>query len=97
LWMGAGLCSMKWIKEYSPIEHVSKDDPPIFMYYGLQKTPPVVGTDQVDPTHSPILGIKLAEKLKEAGVEVALVYPGHTNPRYGNAAAFLIDRLKKKE
>src|SRR5437879_5633917 len=24
---------LRWIKEYSPIEHVSKDDPPIFMEY----------------------------------------------------------------
>ena len=25
---------LKWIKEYSPIEHVSKDDPPIGLFYG---------------------------------------------------------------
>jgi len=30
---------LKWIKEYSPIEHVTKDDPPIFLEYGGQKTP----------------------------------------------------------
>jgi hypothetical protein len=45
--------------------------------------------------HSAILGIKLAEKLKATGVEVALVYPGHTNPHYRNASEFLIDKLKK--
>ena len=32
---------LKWIKEYSPIEHVSRDDPPIAMFYGGEK--PVVG------------------------------------------------------
>jgi len=86
---------LKWLKEYSPIEHVSKDDPPIFMEYPSQKVPPVVGEEQKDPTHSAVLGLKLAEKLKSAGVEVILVYPGQPHPRYKNSAQFLIDCLKK--
>ena len=57
--------------------------------------PPVVGEKQTDPTHSAVLGLKLEEKLKAAGVEVILVYPGHTDSRYKNSAQFLIDRLKK--
>jgi acetyl esterase/lipase len=85
---------LKWIKEYSPIEHVSKGDPPIFMEFGTQKTAPVVGQKQDDPTHSAVLGIKLAEKLKEAGVEVILVYQNHPHEKYKNSAQFLIDRLK---
>jgi acetyl esterase/lipase len=86
---------LKWIKEYSPIEHVTKDDPPIFMEYGGQKTPPVVGQKQQDPTHSAVMGLKLEEKLKATGVEVVLVYPGRTHPQYRTSADFLIDRLKK--
>jgi acetyl esterase/lipase len=86
---------LKWIKEYSPIEHVSKDDPPIFLEYPNQKVPPVVGEKQVDPTHSAVMGLKLAERLKAAGVECILVYPGHTHPQYRTSADFLIDRLKK--
>jgi acetyl esterase/lipase len=86
---------LKWIKEYSPIEHVSKDDPPIFMEYPSQNVPPVVGEKQKDPTHSAVLGLKLAEKLKSAGIETILVYPGHPNPQYKNSAQYLIDRLKK--
>ena len=43
---------MKWITEYSPISHVSKDDPPIFLEYPSQKKPPVKGEEQADPTHS---------------------------------------------
>ncbi len=86
---------LPWIKEYSPIELVSKDDPPIFMIYPSQKVPPVVGEKQTDPTHSAVLGIKLAEKLKAAGVEVVLVYPGHTEGKYKDIASFLIDHLKK--
>ncbi|HYT92708.1 MAG TPA: alpha/beta hydrolase [Gemmataceae bacterium] len=86
---------LKWIKEYSPIEHVSKDDPPIFLEYPSQKVPPVVGEKQTDPTHSAVLGLKLEERLKAAGIEVILVYPGRTHPQYRNSADYLIDRLKK--
>src|SRR5262245_47605388 len=86
---------LKWIKEYSPIEHVTKDDPPIFMEYPSQTVPPVAGENEKDPPHSAVLGIKLAEKLKAYGVEVILVYPGQTDPKYKNSAAYLIDRLKK--
>ena len=82
---------LKWIKEYSPIEHVSKDDPPIGLYYGGDKNAKV-GDSPKDPTHSPILGIKLEEKLKAAGVDVILVYPGH-NERYKSGTQDLIDRL----
>jgi acetyl esterase/lipase len=85
----------KWLKEYSPIELVTPDDPPIFMEYPSQKVPPVVGEQQDDPTHSAVLGMKLAEKLKSVGVEVILVYPGHPDARYRNSAEFLIDRLRK--
>jgi acetyl esterase/lipase len=85
---------LKWIKEYSPIEHVSKDDPPVFLEYN-QKKPPVIGENQDDPTHSAVMGLKLEEKLKAIGVECILVYPGHTHPQYKNSSDFLIDRLRK--
>jgi hypothetical protein len=65
------------------------------MEYPGQKVAPVVGEKQADPTHSAVMGLKLAEKLKSVGVEVILVYPGETNPHYKNSAQFLIDRLKK--
>lgn len=83
------------LKKYSPMEHVSKDDPPIFMDYPSQKVPPVVGEKQADPTHSAILGMKLAEKLKAANVEVILVYPGQPHSKYKSSIEYLIDRLKK--
>ncbi len=86
---------LKWIKEYSPIEHVTKDDPPIFMDYMGQKDPPVVGEKQADPTHSAVMGLKLEEKLKSVGVECVLNYPGHIDSRYKTAAQFLIERLRK--
>ncbi|HTU22224.1 MAG TPA: alpha/beta hydrolase [Gemmataceae bacterium] len=83
---------LKWIKEYSPIEHVSKDDPPIGLFYGGDPKSKV-GDSPKDPTHSPILGIKLAEKLKATGVDVILVYPGHPHSKYKNSAEYLVDHL----
>ncbi len=85
---------VKWIKEYSPIEHVSKDDPPIALFYSGDKNAKV-GDSPKDPTHSPILGIKLKERLQAAGVDVILVYPGHPDKKYRNSTEYLIDRLRK--
>jgi len=82
---------LPWIKEYSPIEHVSKDDPPIALFYGGEE--PVVGSSPKDPTHSGIMGVKLEERLKAANVDVVLVHPGRTDPKYKNSTDYLIDRL----
>lgn len=86
---------MKWIKEYSPIEHVSKDDPPIALFYTGEKDIKV-GDSPKDPTHSAILGMKLLEKLKANGVDAILVHPGQPSEKYKNSAAYLIDRLLEK-
>jgi acetyl esterase/lipase len=85
---------LPWIKEYSPIELVSSDDPPIYLDYPNQKTPPAVGQKETDPTHSAMYGVKLAEKLQSAGIEVVLAYPGHEDPKYGSITRFLIAKLK---
>jgi len=84
---------LPWIKEYSPIELVTDDDPPIYLDYPGQKSPPAVGQSDPDPTHSAMYGVKLAEKLDAAGVEAVLSYPGHQDTRYGSPAMFLIEKL----
>lgn len=86
---------LPWIKEYSPIEHVSKDDPPIYFDYPNQKAPPVVGQDEPDPTHSAMHGVKLAERARPLGVEVVVSFPGQIDEKYGSIAKFLIAKLKK--
>lgn len=83
-----------WLKEYSPILHASKDDPPIGLYYGGVKGAKV-GESHPDPTHSPILGVKLAEKLKELGVDVVMHSNTEPNTKLPNANAYLIEYLKK--
>jgi acetyl esterase/lipase len=83
-----------WLKEYSPINLVTKDDPPIGLFYGGDKDAKF-GDSPKDPTHSPILGFRLVEKCKAAGVDVVLVYPGHPHEKYKNSADYLIDHLLK--
>ena len=84
---------LPWIKEYSPIELVSKDDPPIAMFYGGEA--PVVGSSPKDPTHSGVMGVKLEERLKAVNVDVVLVHPERPHPLYKNSTDYLIDRLTK--
>jgi acetyl esterase/lipase len=86
---------LKWIKLYSPIEHVSKDDPPIALFYSGDKNVKV-GDSPKDPTHSAILGMKLEEKLKATGVDVILVYPDRPSAKYKTSADYLIERLTRK-
>jgi acetyl esterase/lipase len=85
---------LKWIKEYSPLALAGKDAPPIGLFYSGDKNAKV-GDSPKDPTHSPILGIQLTEKLKSLGVDVVLVYPGHPNAMYKNSTDYLIQRLRK--
>jgi acetyl esterase/lipase len=83
---------MPWIKEYSPYELVTSDDPPIYMIYGA---PPALGQDQKDPTHTSNFGVKLQEHCKEKGVECELNYPGAPDVKHKTIDEFLIEKLKK--
>ncbi len=85
---------LPWIKEYSPIEHVSADDPPIYLIYG---SPPELGKPQKDPTHTANYGVKLQEKCKAAGVECELVYPGAPDVKHKAMTDFLIEKLKAEK
>src|SRR5690606_39745146 len=86
---------LPWIKEYSPIEHVSKDDPPIALFYRGEV--PVVGSSPKDPTHSGVMGVKLAERLTTVDVDVVLVHPGQPHPKYKTSVDYLIDRLRTQK
>lgn len=83
---------LPWIKLYSPFEHVSADDPPIYMIY---PAPPALGQPQRDPTHTSNFGVKLQEKLKATGVECELVYPGAPDVKHATIDVYLIEKLTK--
>jgi len=84
-------------KEVSIINHISSDDPPTFMSYGMKPD------DQIpsDPKrargwsiHHVNFGIVMEEQLRRNGVEVFLKYPQVQLP-FDNEVAFLIHHLKK--
>ncbi|WP_319501488.1 alpha/beta hydrolase [uncultured Draconibacterium sp.] len=83
---------LPWIKMYSPYEHVSKDDPPIYMLYRFA---PAIGMDQKDPTHTANFGLKLQEHCQEKGVECELVYPEKPNVIHEDFPEFIIEKLKE--
>ena len=82
---------LPWIKEYSPYELATPDDPPVFLHYTVQ---PDIGKNQKDPTHTANFGLKLQEKLKKVPVESYLMYPGATDAAYPDPIQFLIEKLK---
>ena len=67
---------LPWIKEYSPYELVSRDDPPVALFYS---TPPNIGKDERDPTHTANFGVKLKEHCDRMKAPCELIYPGAPN------------------
>ena len=86
---------LPWIRQYSPIEWVSKDDPPIFLEYPKQQQAPVVGGKEPDPTHSAMYGIQLRAACKAVGAPCDLVFPGNKESEFSNSQDFLIHHLKR--
>ncbi len=79
-----------WIAEYSPYALVTSDDPPIYLTYG---TPPALGENQKDPTHTSNFGVKLQEHCKANNVSCELYYPGAPDVKHQSPLEFLIDKL----
>lgn len=82
---------LPWIKEYSPYEHVTADDPPVYLSY---TAPPALGQEQKDPTHTANYGVKLQEKCRQTGVLCELAYPGAPEAKHADTTAYLIETLK---
>jgi acetyl esterase/lipase len=83
---------LPWIAEYSPYALVTSDDPPIYLIY---RTPPALGRDEKDPTHTANFGVKLQEKVRSTGVECELVYPGAPDVKHPLVQDYLIAKLKE--
>lgn len=82
---------LPWIVEYSPYSLVTADDPPVYLFYN---TPPALGQEQKDPTHTSNFGVKLQEKCKSVGVGCELVYPGAPDVKHQIVQDYLIQKLK---
>ena len=85
---------LPWIAEYSPYALVSSDDPPVYLYY---TSPPALGEEQKDPTHTSNFGVKLQEHCEANGVACELFYPGVEGAKHETVLAYLVETLKKKD
>ncbi|MEI7731803.1 MAG: alpha/beta hydrolase [Verrucomicrobiota bacterium] len=82
---------LPWIKEYSPYELVTADDPPVGLYFG---SAPNLGKEEKDPTHSANFGVKLKEQCDKFKVACELVYPGAPDVKNKDTYSFLLSHLK---
>jgi acetyl esterase len=84
------------IAEVSIINHITPDDPPVYMSYRMNPNDPI---PEEKPErwsrHHVNFGIALEEKLRKAGVEVTLSYPGQET-QYSSEAEFMITHLLKR-
>ncbi len=83
---------MDWIKEYSPYELVTENDPPVYLFY---RDTPGKGKEQKDPTHTSTYGALLIEKLEAKGVDYTFMHGGVEDPEFKDCEAYLIHQLKK--
>jgi acetyl esterase/lipase len=83
------------VEEVSVINHLTADDPPIFMIYGQHPDDPV--PDDADKArswqiHHVVFGLVLKEKMDALGIEAVLNYPG-AETIYKSEVDFLIGKL----
>ena len=70
--------------EFSAINHVSKDDPPVYIRYG-KMTPTPVEQGKGDGIHHPMFGKLLKDKCDEVGVTCHFEYAGGDKPKVSPA------------
>lgn len=81
--------------EFSPINHMDSEDPPLFMTCSAEMDLP--SRDAGHGIHHPVYGVKLKEKSDLVGHECHLVIPGHSkSERYADGHEFLVEKLLSK-
>ena len=82
---------LPWIKEYSPYEPVTRDDPPVGLF---SSTPPNLGKNEKDPTHTANFGVKLKEHCDAIKAPCELVYPSAPNVKHATESDFIKAHLR---
>lgn len=77
--------------EFSPYNHVSADDPPLYMTYPADMTLPSKNAGH--GIHHGVYGVKMKEKCDAVGQECHLAIPGHSKSEYPSIQAFLFSKL----
>ncbi|MFT5409581.1 MAG: arylformamidase [Verrucomicrobiales bacterium] len=82
-------------KEFSSYNHVSKDDPPLFMNYGNDMTLPSKNAGH--GIHHPVYGVKMKEKCDQVGMECHLRIKGVSeSEKYPGPNEFILGVLGAK-
>jgi len=84
---------LPFLRKYSPIEHASADDPPLWLSFSDQREL-AKGDRPEDPTHSVLFGRMLEEKLRPLGVDLTVTCPAAPQGDDRNATDALIRMLK---
>ena len=66
---------VKMMEEMSPINHVTKDDPPVLMDYGVRDVAVDESTDVGTIVHHPKLGIAMREAMAKFNLKCVVQYP----------------------
>ncbi len=78
--------------EFSPYNHLTKDDPPLLMTYGNNMKLPSESAGH--GIHHPVYGVKMKEKADKLGHECHLLIKGVSESKdYTKANDFLVDKL----
>lgn len=82
------------VTDASPITHLSKDDPAVFMTYGQGEVPVDENSDPGLWVHHARLGLKLKEAMGKLGLESHVVWHGNPSKQYGSIHDFLARKAK---
>lgn len=78
--------------EFSPVNHLTADDPPLLMTYNLSMALP--SEDAGHGIHHPVYGVKMKEKADRVGHETHLLVDGVSkSEKYASPQEFLMDIL----
>lgn len=81
-------------QEFSPINHLDGNDPPLFMSYGSDMTLPARNAGH--GIHHPLFGVKMKEKADRLAHDCHLLIPGVSkSDRYADINDFLLAQLLK--
>ena len=87
----------KWVKELSPITHLSVDDIPVYMEYSMSPSDPIPDDPaKIKPwaLHHVVFGLTLKVRMDALGLESYLKYPGQ-DAGYRNIPEFFQAQLLK--
>jgi acetyl esterase/lipase len=89
----AGAERVALLREFSPITHVTRDDPPVLV--SNPKVDPLPATSAGSAIHHAMFGVKLKEKADAAGATVVLRIEDQATAATPTPETFLVEQLRR--